>query len=164
MRGGALTAILLVALAGGAADAAPPGPWRVHCDAVTLRPTRLDATHRVVLGHVAFQGRRVFQVAEVGGSGYRYWSKVLLFVRPGNTPVVIGVPPAWRDRVGIVWGSPVAAALRIEGCAIPPNLSPNRWNGYVGGLYVRAPGCVPLIVRVRERSTVIRFGLGKACA
>ena len=87
-----------------------------------------------------------------------------MFIRPSRTSVTIGVPHAWRTRAAIAWGgSGVVSTVRFTGCSIPPNLSPDRWNGYVGGFYVREPACVPLRVAVGQRSTTIYLGIGRAC-
>jgi hypothetical protein len=123
----------------------------------------LDGTHRIVLDHVAFWRRRVFQIADVGGP-LRYWSRSLLFIRPGRTSVTISVPRAWRPRAAIFWGdSGAVSTATFAGCSIPPTLSPDRWNGYVGGFYVSEPACVPLRIQVGQRSTTVRFGIGRAC-
>jgi hypothetical protein len=154
-------AAALVVLTALAADAATSPPT-VHCSAVMLRPQTLDGSHRVVLGHVAFSRSPVFQVADVGGP-LRYSSRWLLFVHPGRG-VTIGVPPAWRTRAAVSWGGTgVVPAVRFERCPTPPNLSPGRWNGYVGRFHVREPGCVPLRIRAGGRSTTVRFGVGRPC-
>ena len=88
---------------------------------------------------------------------------MLLFIRP-RTSITISVPHAWRTGAAISWGgSGAVSVVRFEGCSIPPNLSPKRWNGYVGYFYVREPTCVPLHVRVGRRSTTVRFGIGRTC-
>lgn len=157
----ALGVVVVVALASVAAGAAQM-PSTVPCEAIVLRPKYLDGSHRVVLGRVAFQRTRVLQTSEIGGSR-RYWSFALVFVRAGGTPVTISVPLNWRDRVAISWGTTVTHTLRFATCPTPPNLSPNRWNGYPGGFYVRQRGCVPLRIRVGNRAAVVRFGVGHSC-
>lgn len=155
-------AVALVALTGLTAGAARPPPT-VRCSAVILRPQTLDGTHRVVLRHVAFWRRRAFQIAAVGGS-LPFWSRTLLFIRSSRTSVTIGVPRAWRTRAALAWGgSGVVSTVRFAGCPIPAKLSPDRWNGYVGGFYVREPACVPLRVAVGTRGTTIHLGIGRAC-
>lgn len=155
-------AIVLAALTGVTAGAAPPPPQTIPCDGVILRPRELDGSYRVLLGRVAFRRTPVFRIAEVGGP-LPYWSKVLLFVRAGGTPITITVPEPWRIRAAITWGSPAVHALRVGACPTPPPLLPDRWNGYAGGLYVREPACVPLRVRVATRSATVRLGIGRAC-
>ncbi len=59
----------------------------------------------------------------------------------------------------MTWGTTAARELRVAACASPPN----RWNGYAGGFYVREPSCVPIIVRVGQRSKGMRFGIGRSC-
>ena len=164
MRATAATiAVALVALTSIAANAAPP-PATVPCTAVVLRPTYLDGSHRFVLGRVAFSGTRVLQTADVGGDGsLRYASKALVFVRPGRAAVTVSVLLAWRHRAAIAWRTEPTHSLRFGRCPIPPNLSRNRWNGYHGAFFVREPACVPLRVRVGERTAIVRFGVGRAC-
>jgi hypothetical protein len=157
------TAVALAALTSAAAGAAPP-PNIVPCDSVVLRPKYLDGSHRFVLGRVAFHRTRVFQTAEGRGGSLPYWSKALVFIRAGRMPVTISVPTNWRERAAITWGNlTVTHTLRFAPCLTPPNLSPNRWNGYAGGFYVLEPACVPLRVRIGERSAAVRFGIGRAC-
>jgi hypothetical protein len=135
--------------------AAPP---TVFCDSVVLRPRWVGPSDRILLGRVAFSRARQYQVAHVGGK-LPYWSKIGLYVRAGRTSVYLSVPPAWRSRVAITWGTQPVPELRVAGCPSPPK----RWNGYAGGFYVRSPACVPLTVRVGDRRAMRRFGLGRSC-
>ena len=160
MRFAVLTVALLIAATSATADAASP-PATVACDAIKVRPASLDRSHRFVLGRVAFRRTPVLQVSQTDGA-FRYWSRTPVFVRP-RTAVTITVPMAWRDRVAITWGSTVTHTLRFAPCRTPANLSPNRWNGYDGGFYVREPACVRLRVRVGEQVATVRFGVGRAC-
>ena len=133
-------------------------PPTVPCDSVVLRPRSLDPGDRILFSRVAFAHARLYQVARVGGER-PYWSKVGLYVRAARIAVHLTVPRAWRSRMAITWSSPPVTALRVAGCPSPPKI----WNGYAGGFYVHEPACVPLIVRVGDRSTVIRFGIGRRC-
>lgn len=144
------------------ARAAAPYPTPVvPCDSVVLRPRSVSPRDPVALGRVAFVGARVYQVADVGGEGpWRFWAKVGLYVRAGRRTVTLAVPEAWRRRAGISWGTGVVPELRVAGCPSPPRV----WNGYAGGFFVRAPACVPLRVRISERTTILRFGIGQPCA
>jgi len=75
-------------------------------------------------------------------------------VRRGRTPVDLIVPRAWRTRYGI-GGNPW---IRILGC----NRAPEWWP-YASVFMLRRPACIPLIVRVDGRSTIVRFAVGKPC-
>ena len=162
MRSVAATVALvagLVGMLGATADARTPlPPPTVPCDVAVARTPSLSGRDRIVLGRVAFPGARIFQVAKLSGP-LPYWSKVPLFVRAGRTRVTIVVPKAWRNRASVNWSSGHAPLLHIAPCPSPPNV----WNVYVGGFDVREPACVPLIVRIGERSATIRFGIGTAC-
>jgi hypothetical protein len=142
------------------ATASYPPPL-VACDAVVLRPRRVSPGDRVVFGRVAFVGARVYQVADVGGDGsFRLFAKIGLYVRAGTPTFTLAVPQHWRRRAGIAWGTGIEPAVRIAGCPLPPLV----WNGYAGGFYVPERACVPLIVRVGGRQTVLRFAIGRPCA
>jgi len=122
-------------------------------------PPKPSDGERVLFDSVAVPPRYRAQVWSVSGD-WPYWRKAGLLVRAGTKRVSVTVPEAWRNRLAITWGdSGTVAALRIEPCNRPPN----KWNVYTGGFYLRAPACVPLIVRVGARSTTVRFGLGTRC-
>ena len=132
----------------------------VACDTVVLRPPRASPGARIVFGGIAFVGARVYQVGDVGGDGsFRLFAKIGLYVRAGTPTFTLSVPPQWRSRAGIGWGTGIVAALRIAACPSPRRI----WNGYAGGFYVRNRACVPLIVRVGDRPAVLRFGIGRPC-
>ena len=99
----------------------------------------------------------------------KYWLKAGLLVRRHGTPlgpapramkpVEIAVPREWRDRAAIGWGdSGVASTVRLGGCR-----STTPWIVFTGGYYVSSPACVPLIVRVGDRSRRIRVAVGRPC-
>jgi hypothetical protein len=99
----------------------------------------------------------------------KYWMKTGLLVRRHGTPlgpapgaikpVEITVPREWRDRAAIGWGdSGVASTVRIGGCR-----STTRWLVFTGGYFVSSPACVPLIVRIGDRSRRIRVAVGRPC-
>jgi hypothetical protein len=118
--------------------------------------------YRVVLGVVSVPPAYGRQVVASGRRNWPYWRKAGLVVRSGSPPVLVSVPPAWRNRVAITWGNRpgVFSAIRIASCPATPNL----WNAYAGGFHLRSrSACVPLLVRVGARSTTVRFGLGRQC-
>lgn len=154
-----LAAALAAALTFIAAPAAAQSPPTVRCGSVVLRPRSLDASHRVFLGRVAFAGIRIHQTASVAGP-LQLWSRIIVFIRPGRRPATIVVSPAWRSRVTLSWGgSGPVHTLHFVGCS-----SPSRWTGYAGGVFLREPACVPLVVSAGGRRTVVRLGVGRACS
>jgi hypothetical protein len=161
MRLALLTVVAVAAAANGVAiHAAASPPPLISCDSAVLRPPSVNWSDRVVFERVTFSWARVYQIAKQNGR-FPYWSKVGLYVRTGRTPVSISVPLAWRRRAAIAWGDqqrPVPI-LRVPGCPSAPRM----WSGYSGGFYVSRPACVPLIVGVAGRRTVVRFGIGRSC-
>jgi hypothetical protein len=122
-------------------------------------PPTPSSGERVLFGRVAVPPRYLPQVVSVSEE-WPQWRKAGLLVRAGAKGVSISVPPKWRARVAIEWGdSGVVPALRIAACT----RAPYSWNVYTGGFHLRAPACVPLVVRVGKRSTTVRFGIGVRC-
>jgi hypothetical protein len=100
---------------------------------------------------------------------FKYSLKAGLLVRrhgtplgpsPGTiTPIQITVPLAWRDRAAIGWGNAATSwTVRVIGCR-----STTPWVAFTGGYTVRSPMCVPLIVRMGNRSQRIRVAVGHPC-
>jgi hypothetical protein len=100
---------------------------------------------------------------------FKYWLKAGLHVRRHGTPlgpapgaiapVEITVPRQWRDRAAIGWGNAgVSSTVRVGGCR-----STRPWVVFTGGYFVSSPACVPLIVRIGDRSRRIRVAVGRPC-
>lgn len=117
--------------------------------------------YRVVLGVISVPPAYLSQVVATHRQPWRYWRKAGLVIRTGNPSVVVSVPKPWRSRAAITWGSSgTVSVLRVEGC--PP--SPAGWRAYAGGFYLRSrSACVPLVFRLGQRATTVRFGIGRRC-
>jgi hypothetical protein len=162
MRTVMLIVVAVCAAAAAADRAASSGPLpTVSCESAVLQRRSAAPGDRVVLGRVSITSARVLQLAKQRDPEFPYWRKLGLYVRAGEKPITIAVPRAWRGRVAVNWGDSGLrrTVVRLPGCPSPPSV----WNGYVGGFDLRAPACVPLIFRTGDRTTTVRFGLGRAC-
>ena len=161
----ALISTLLLALAAGGAQPAPTlATAAVPCRDIIGRvgSGRLGG-YRVVLGVVSVPAAYLPQIVESRDPRWPYWRKAGLVVRAGAPPVTVTVPRRWRSRVSIGWGNSddAGSAVRIASCR---QHGSKPWNAYAGGFSLRvAAACVPLVITVGARSTVVRFGLGRRC-
>jgi hypothetical protein len=159
--------VVLAAAAGSSADPAQTAsafalPPTVGCDkSIDNLPPDRRFGYRVVLGAVAVPPAFLPQVVATPGQSWPFWRKAGLVVRAGSPVVVVSVPNGWRKRAAISWGnSGPVSVLRLASC--PPPLG--AWNAYAGGFLLQASSaCVPLNIRVGQRSTTVRFGLGRSC-
>lgn len=105
-----------------------------------------------------------------GTGAFRYWFKAGLLVHRHGMPfgpslprikqIEIVVPREWRNRAAIGWGNTsVSSTVRINPCR-----STTPWLVFAGGYYVRSSACVPLIVRMDERSQLVRIAVGRPCS
>lgn len=119
--------------------------------------------YRQVLGVVSVPPAFLAQIVPTHTRPWAYWRKAGLVIRTSGEAVTISVPEGWRGRAAIAWGyggHGVFSSLRIAGC----HVKPTRGFAYSGGFYLRSrSACLPLIFRVRNRSKVVRFGLGERC-
>jgi hypothetical protein len=123
-----------------------------------------DGGWRIVLGVVSVSAAHLRQVVATHIRPWAYWRKAGLSVHAGQGPVSASVATAWRSRVAITWGNNVGpvSSLRIARCTV--QWPGKAWNGYAGGFFLRSrSACVPLSVRVAERSRIVRFGIGRKC-
>ena len=158
-RTGVILILSIAAATASSGGASPLPPPTVPCEVAVGRQRVLSEKDRTALGRVAFPGARIFQIAKTSGP-LRYWSKVPLFVRDGGTRVTIVVPRGWRSRAAVNWSSGWAPLLHVAACPSPRGV----WNVYAGGFRVRAPACVPLLMRVGDWRATVRFGIGAACS
>lgn len=162
MRRLAWVAVLAAAAAGAASagSTAPPVPCSHSIEKV--RFPFAPGRYRVVLGALSVPPRYVGEVETTGQHPWRYWLKSGIVVRGGGPAVTIIVPRAWRNRLAIGWGNRDGAfsRLTIAGCGSSSKVG----LAYAGGFMLRDPSaCAPLVFRVGNRSTMLRFGLGRAC-
>jgi hypothetical protein len=120
------------------------------------RPATPGANQRVLFDRIAVAGENhvAKPLRHPGLRPFPFVTKSGVLVRRGRTPVDLIVPRAWRTRYGI-GGIPW---IRILGCNRPP-----EWWPYASVFMLRRPACIPLIVRVDGRSTMVRFAVGRAC-
>jgi hypothetical protein len=145
--------------------AAPAGAPTVTCGSIVVPGGSFSWTpERVVLGVVDVPPARISRAVPTGERRWPYWSKAGIVVRADSAPVTISVAQAWRRRAAIGWGTvDAAASLRFATC--PDSSALGGWNPYAGGFLLRVrAACVPLMVRVGDRSTTVRVGIGKRCA
>ena len=158
---GALTCLATTATTAQVSRGADP-LLTVSCSNLRVAPA--DATadgRRVVLGAVSVPPVHIGQVARYGHDGWAYVKKAPIYIEAGSPVVRIGVPKAWRKRVAIAWGlyGPVSAQ-RVGACAPPATY----WSRYGGGFFLKErSACVPLAIQVGQRSTTVRFGIGRRC-
>jgi len=161
---------LVVGLATAAGSSADPAPTAsayallptVGCDkSIDNLPPDRRFGYRVVLGAVAVAPAYLPQVVATPDQSWPFWRTEGLVIRAGSPAVVVSVSDGWRKRAAITWGnSGPVSVLRLASC--PPPLG--AWNAYAGGFLLQASSaCVPLIIRVGQRSTTVRFGLGRRC-
>ena len=164
-----LGATLLLAGTAVAAESAPPERSRtVPCSETIdqtsfpyLGSSRPEHRYRLVLGAISVPPVYMAQIEHTGERPWPYWRKAGLVVRGDGRAVTVSVPGAWRDRLRIAWGNAdgVFTSVRFAGCTSGRGVG----QAFAGGFVVRSPSCVPLVVRVDDRSTVVRFGLGRRC-
>jgi hypothetical protein len=174
---GPAMAITLVAMSVVASDveaAARAGAAPISCESAAefLEPVSPSPRDVVVFDRVAIpRGLADNGLASFTGRPARlkFWLKAGLLVRRHGTPlgpapraikpVEITVPREWRNRAAIGWGDAgVSSTVRITGCR-----STTPWVVFTGGYYVRSAACVPLIVRIGDRSRRIRVAVGRPC-
>jgi hypothetical protein len=164
----ALWVAVLLAAAGSSAGAAPTTTSAgslptVACDKSggIVLPSGDTNGYRVVLGVVSVPARHTYDVPTRGKyfRPWRFWSKEGINVRAGSPAVVVSVPKAWRTRAAITWGNAgTVSALRLASC---PTSAGGAWIGYPGGFVLQASSaCVPLVFRVAQQSTTVRFSIG----
>lgn len=155
-----LVIIGCVAAPGTLASAAESPQRTIPC-AEWIKTTRFPyPQRRLVLGAVSVPSAylRAYPTLE---TPWRYFAKQGMVVKSG-TSVTISVPPAWRNRVGIVWGNNVNRVfhtIRIAACS-------RIYQGYAyaGGFFLRRPSaCVPLVFAVGGRRQTVWFGIGRHC-
>jgi hypothetical protein len=99
------------------------------------------------------------------GSGWAWWVKVGIDIRPNAGLVRVTVPLTWRSRAAVVWGygntESAASSIQFASC---PRGGALRWNEYAGGLYLRADvACVPLVFSVDGKHKTRSVGVGTSC-
>jgi hypothetical protein len=140
------------------------GSGSVSCDEIIghTKFPYLTGGYRLVLGAVSVPPAYLRQVVPTQNEPWPYWRKAGMVIRAGAGPVTVSVPLVWRRRAAITWGNggPPGSSVKFPRC----EQSATVGHAYAGGFFLRAPsGCVPLIVRVGQRSSTVRFGIGRHC-
>lgn len=159
-----IVALALAALTAAGAGPAPAAPATVSCESIILDSAFPHRTggYRLVLGVVSVPPAYLEQVVPTGHRPWAYFRKNGLIIRGGSPPVDVLVPGPWRNRVRIGWGDGGGSSLRFASC--PPVGQGKPGNAYAGGFHLRTrSACVPLIVRVGQRTQRVRFGIGRRC-
>lgn len=138
-----------------------PGTLPTTCGQVIGQVTAgTQEGYRVVLGDVSVPPAYMGKTIATGSRPWRYWQKAGFQIRGGSLPVTISVPKDWQHRAAITWGADgMVSTLQISSCP-----ASELWNDYVGGFYLRSPSaCLPLQIRVGQRTATVWFGLGRYC-
>jgi hypothetical protein len=117
---------------------------------------------QLVLGRISVQaGYLGMPVPVTGNEPWRYWQKRGILILAGTGPVLVSVPPSWRQRAAITYGTNgIASSLVLTACRQPAGV----WAGYAGGIYLRAAtSCVPLVFAIGNRSITVRFSVAGRC-
>jgi hypothetical protein len=122
----------------------------------------LASGSQLVLGRISVNTGYLDMPVPVTGDGpWRYWQKRGVLILAGTGPVLVSVPPAWRDRAAITYGSyGIVSSLELTTCRQPSGV----WDGYAGGIYLRAPAsCIPVVFAIGNRSVTVRFSVAGRC-
>jgi hypothetical protein len=127
-----------------------------------IRSPDLGPGTQLVLGRIAINPSRSYQPVPVRDTGrWRYWQKRPILIRANTGPISVSIPPSWRGRAAITYGTaPIGRSLVLISCQKPRGV----WDAYAGGIYLRAlAACVPLIFRLGNRSTTVRLNMAGRC-
>jgi hypothetical protein len=126
-------------------------------------------TTATVRGAIALQtgdtGQRAMATTSASNEllpSHTLWRKAPLYVRADRTSE-IRVPKDEFGRLAITWGNTASDALVDRSLSVGKCPSSTGWIVFPGGYYATRPGCYALVVRVGNRDTRIRIGLGAAC-
>lgn len=122
------------------------------------------ADYRLMGEDVAIPDRTVLPVEESGEAdpAARLFAKWGLIVRAGAV-VDLRVAPGWEDRARLAWGTYTEPAVSAHVRACAPADDQPQWLAFVGGTYVARAACVPLTIRSRGQTTLVRLGIGVPC-
>jgi hypothetical protein len=119
----------------------------------------------VVLGVVALPTAETMAAAlQTSASGEvdpsaRLFAKWGLYVR-ADAALELIVPDEVADRFSIGWGPPAPRTRRLVVDRCRGN---SEWLAFVGGYWVRDPGCMPLLVRTGGQEQRVLIGIGAPC-
>jgi hypothetical protein len=120
--------------------------------------------YHLVAGVIAVPDDQVLQLAPSGerDPAAKLFAKWGLVVRTGET-VQVAVGDGWAGRARVGWGNPGAPAASVRITACPTGSPPQTWTAFVGGTWVAAPACVPLLFGAGGRTAEVRLPIGLPC-
>lgn len=139
----------------------------VECSSVDDWVEELSPGYSLVLGVVAVPGAdgtpRALQTANADG-GLWEGTKSALIVPNGGAFFTLLVPEEVRDRMYIWgWGSDgFKFEIRVPGCE-RSEFFVDEWLVFGGGLAVREPECLPLLVSDGSEEKRVMVGIGAPC-
>ncbi len=89
----------------------------------------------------------------------RLFAKTGLVIKTGQGLQLV-VPDDAANDLSIGWGNSVTPAHRF---VVPPCSGQSQWLSFVGGFWVRNPGCVPLVVVAGAKQQRVMLGIGAPC-
>jgi hypothetical protein len=117
---------------------------------------------QLVLGRIAINRGHSYHPVPVRDAGrWRYWQKRPILIRANTGPVTVSIPPSWRGRAAITYGTTrIGRSLVLISCQKPRGV----WDAYAGGIYLRdQAACVPLTFRLGNRTTTVRLNMAGRC-
>lgn len=127
-----------------------------------IRSPDLGPGTQLILGRIAINAGSMQATVPVRNTGpWRYWQKRAILIRANTGPVSVSVPPSWRERAAITYGTaPIGRSLVLRSCQKPKGV----WDAYAGGLYLRNPAaCIPLVFRLGNRHTTVHLRVTGRC-
>jgi hypothetical protein len=141
---------------------APACPYQSSGVSGFVSSPDLPAGNQLALGRISvYTGYSQMPVPVTGNGPWRYWQKRGILILAGTGPVLVSVPPPWRQRAAITYGTHgIVSSLVLTACRRPSGV----WDGYAGGIYLRAAtSCVPLVFATGNRSITVRFSVAGHC-
>jgi hypothetical protein len=157
-----------------AANATTPSDaiTKLPCQDVIASASAPPSDFSIVFDRVALPTGRALQVSLSGGPapGAMLFAKEGLLIRRGASFDLV-VPPDWRGRVSVGWGSSAKGSshLRVPGCRPtgpinqPHYQASDDWIAYAGGYWVAEPACVSVVVKAGQAEQTVRIGVGASC-
>ena len=139
----------------------------VECSSVDDWVEEPSPAYALILGVVAVPGAestsQAMQTANADG-GLWESTKSGLIVPNGGKPFILSVPQDVQDRLYIWdWGTGgFKYEIRVPGCERSEDYV-DDWVVFAGGLTVREPECVPLVVSDGSEEVRVMVGVGAPC-
>jgi hypothetical protein len=138
----------------------------VTCNDVTRVGDAPGRRLRVLFGRVAVprQNALLQPHAAPANRPLPDYAKQGLQLHASRQPVEVVVPIRWRTRLAVGWGETggpqQASVVRVLPCR---RVLGHDWLTYPGGYFVRAPACVPLVIRTGPKTARVRLSVGRRC-